>query len=441
MMNGYLLQINLFVLCLFEVWMCYAFVSHMIRQKIRPPVLNCVIVVIGVVIIGTGLYYNRNILFFADNVWTGSMVFGCIWMVLLFRKNIIETVELVVLYFSTVALLDFCFGFLALDYLQEQFWDKVYFMTLSWWSVLIYGLSRIVLLVIYLLMRKYLSSEFRVKECRIIFLLAAAGVCVLVKFYRWTLLYLAENAPVAKMDGVWISVLTILALLCVMLLLFFRTKVVQQEKDIIMIKCETQEKQFHEIQEITEQNQSLVHDMRNHIMILQELAQKEDISGINTYLQQIADGSSALTHQKWTGCKILDLLLNQKQREALQDGIVFWVVSTGTVKLALPENELVSLFGNLLDNAIEACQKIHAGKKEIKTIIERKNDMVFVKISNTVLHEPVMKDGELVTTKDDKGRHGYGLKNVKRIIEKNGGQIQFKMDEKVFSVCVTFFDN
>ncbi|MGN1156086.1 MAG: GHKL domain-containing protein [Agathobacter sp.] len=441
MMNDQLMQISLFALCVLEVVLCYVFVSHMVRIRIKPVKFEWVWVIVGVAIVGCALRFYRNILFFADNVWTGSMVFGCIWMVLLFRKNIIETVELVILYFSTVALLDFCFGFLVLDYLQEQFWNKVYFMTLSWWSVLIYGLSRIVLLGIYLLMRKYLSSEFRVKECRIIFLFAAVGVCVLVKFYRWTLLYLAENAPVAKMDGVWISVLTILALLCVMLLLFFRAKVVQQEKDIIMIKCETQEKQFHEIQEITEQNQSLVHDMKNHIMILQELAQKEDISGINTYLQQIADGSTALIHQKWTGCKILDLLLNQKQREALQDGIEFLVVSTGTVKIGLPENELVSLFGNLLDNAIEACQKIQAGKKEIKTIIERKNDMVFVKISNTVLHEPVMKDGELITTKADKGRHGYGLKNVKRIVEKNGGQIQFKMDEKVFSVCVTFFEN
>lgn len=208
-----------------------------------------------------------------------------------------------------------------------------------------------------------------------------------------------------------------------------------------MVKSEAQERQFYEVQAVTEKNYGLVHDMKNHVMILQELARKEDIEGVNTYLSQIAESSFAITHQKWTGCRVLDILLNQKQRIAEQVDIRFVVTSSGTIRFGLSDMELVSLFGNLLDNAMEACQKIPMGRKEIQTIIERKNDIVFVKVSNSVFSEPVMKDGELVSSKKEKDRHGYGLKNVKAILENHGGQIQYKYRDHVFSVLITFFDN
>lgn len=177
MMNGYLIQICLVVLCVLEVLLCYVFVSHMVRLTIKPSKLELLVVIIGILLVGGGLGFHRNILFFANNVWIWTMILSSAWMLIVLRRNIIETIELVVVYYSAGSMLDFFFAFLMMMHLQETFWNNVYFMTLSWWSVLIYALSRMVTLAIVLAIRKYLPRDFSVRDCRIVFLLVAVGMC------------------------------------------------------------------------------------------------------------------------------------------------------------------------------------------------------------------------------------------------------------------------
>lgn len=441
MMGKYLMQMCLVALCMLEVVLCYVIVSRMVRFRIKPEKLEWLVVIVGVALVGSGLGFYRNILFFANNVWMWTMIICAVWTLVILRRNVVETIELVVIYCGIVTLLDFFLAFLIMNHLQEQFWSHVWFMTMSWWGILIYAVSRALVLVLVLILHKLLPMEVEIKDYKIAFLVIAAGICLLVRFYYYLLWHLAETVPYVKIQSVCISVLVLLVLLFLIMLLFLKGKIMQRENESVMIKREAQEKQFHEVQAVTEKNYGLVHDIKNHILILKGLAEKEDIEGLNIYLAQIAENSFAITHQKWTGCHVLDILLNQKQQMSEQEGIQFTVFSSGTIRLGLSDMELVSLFGNLLDNAIEACRKVPVERRDIQIIIERKNDIVFAKVSNSVFREPVMKDGELVSCKQEKGRHGYGLKNVKAILENNGGDIQYKFSDQVFSVIITFFDN
>lgn len=440
-MNEYLIQICLMALSMLEIWMCYIFVARLVSPDARIPVWGKLIGAVGTVVMGLILAFYRHILFFADNVWTWTIIACCVWLVIILRKNIIEIIELVVIYGSMIALLDFFYAYMIMTLLQEQFWNEVYFMAASGWSVLIYALTRICALIMVLFVRKFLPDNFPVRECRTVFLLAAIGLCILVRFYNLLLWDLASAIPDVDIHVVCVSVLTIMALICVMMFLLFKGKVALREKDILIIKNEAQERQFREVKAITEKNHGIVHDMKNHILILRNLAKEEDLEGINTYLEQMAESSFVEIDQKWTGNQVLDILLNQKQRVAIQEGIQFDIVSNGTVMLGLSEMELVSMFGNLLDNAIEACQKIPPGERKICVFLERKNDMVMIRVSNSAQNAPIIKEGEVLTSKEDRSSHGYGLKNVNAIVEKAGGQIRYEYHNQTFVAQIMFFDN
>ena len=104
------------------------------------------------------------------------------------------------------------------------------------------------------------------------------------------------------------------------------------------------------------------------------------------------------------------------------------------------EREGCLLFGNLMDNAIEACEKISGGERWIRLRIEKEKYMLFMEISNSIEESPRMKNGRPVTTKTGRGKHGYGLRSVERIVSEHNGTAVYHVEEKSFSVSMTFLN-
>jgi sensor histidine kinase regulating citrate/malate metabolism len=91
-----------------------------------------------------------------------------------------------------------------------------------------------------------------------------------------------------------------------------------------------------------------------------------------------------------------------------------------------------------LDNAIDACKRIEQNDKWILLQIEIQKNFLFIKISNSIDEMPVMKKGIPVSTKQNKKRHGYGLKSVERIVNKYNGVITFRIEQNIFEVDISF---
>ena len=103
------------------------------------------------------------------------------------------------------------------------------------------------------------------------------------------------------------------------------------------------------------------------------------------------------------------------------------------------DSETCSLLGNLLDNAIEACMRMDDNAdKWISVKIENQKQLLFIKIENSVNEAPVMEKGRPVSVKRDKMRHGYGLKNVERILNKYDGTIVYLSRDKAFQIKLLF---
>lgn len=145
-----------------------------------------------------------------------------------------------------------------------------------------------------------------------------------------------------------------------------------------------------------------------------------------------------LENKIWTGHKILDFILNQKKEIAEKKGIDFDICVTALMEIPLSDGNLSVLAGNLLDNAIEACNKIETGKRWILFKLIKHRDMLLIEISNSIGEQPKIKNGELLTSKEHAWMHGYGLKSVRRIVEKNEGVLSFSIEENVFKIQVSF---
>lgn len=101
---------------------------------------------------------------------------------------------------------------------------------------------------------------------------------------------------------------------------------------------------------------------------------------------------------------------------------------------------MVSLFGNLLDNAIEACERMKGGDRWIQIQISRQKEILNIEISNSIEKVPEEKNEEFISSKENKKLHGYGMKSVRRIVERYTGEIFYQIQERKFCVRVTFFD-
>lgn len=105
----------------------------------------------------------------------------------------------------------------------------------------------------------------------------------------------------------------------------------------------------------------------------------------------------------------------------------------------IEEGDIFVILYNLLDNAIEACEKVPNGQRWIYLSLRQVNEMLMINIQNSFQVQPIYKKGELLTLKNDKHLHGLGMRSVKKIVLKYKGRIEYKAQQNVFDVSITFF--
>ncbi|MGW9531216.1 ATP-binding protein [Paenibacillus terrae] len=96
------------------------------------------------------------------------------------------------------------------------------------------------------------------------------------------------------------------------------------------------------------------------------------------------------------------------------------------------------VFGNLLDNAIEGCEKVTEGKKTMDIKIKYHEKQLYIEISNTF--NPVFVNSNFITHKKNRENHGFGLKSVKQIVKENSGILDIRTVADRFCVNIILWD-
>jgi sensor histidine kinase regulating citrate/malate metabolism len=168
---------------------------------------------------------------------------------------------------------------------------------------------------------------------------------------------------------------------------------------------------------------ALRHDMKNHILALQVLVQKKEMEEADNYLHSMQDFMKNPQEYVTTGNDTIDSLLNYKIQKAKD------VLKMVEMNISIPENlnfhsfDLNVVLGNLLDNAIDA--SVQTDEKKLKITMKLDKGVLFLNICNSCREIANGKKTMLETTKYDKTNHGIGLKNVRRIVEKYHGDMEF----------------
>lgn len=161
------------------------------------------------------------------------------------------------------------------------------------------------------------------------------------------------------------------------------------------------------------------HDLKHYIQRVREL------SGSGEELREMEDAVRQYETTVRCGNSTLDVLLTDKLYQCNSNQIDFSMMVQGAELGFMSSTDIVSLFSNALENAIECELRVEdAGKRCIALTVSRKGGFVCIHVENYCEERLELRDGLPVTTKADKGFHGFGVKSMRYVAEKYGGSIQ-----------------
>lgn len=189
-----------------------------------------------------------------------------------------------------------------------------------------------------------------------------------------------------------------------------------------------------------ENERKLTHDFQNHLTVIRGMLEgNAERSEIVSYLDQTAQYTTSASLSITTNRSAADVLFNQKYAVARQKGIAFQVRLDDLSGFPLPDNALVVLLSNLLDNAIEACDRMPDGTARwILVKMSVGKEECLLSMENAVSAPVEIDHNQIRTTKADSTRHGYGMRNIHSIVDAYDGYCTMKCDEKSFRFAATF---
>lgn len=188
--------------------------------------------------------------------------------------------------------------------------------------------------------------------------------------------------------------------------------------------------------------QKLRHDMRNHISMISYLANENNIEGLKMYLKELQVPLVATSIIHIHNQPELSALINSKYKIAMQNHIKVDIDVDLKNKLAIPLYDLSIIYGNVLDNAIEASLQISEQKREISLYTGMVNDYLIIDCINCFEKRNLQyKKGQYLTSKKDSSLHGKGLKIIEEIVESYDGDVTVEIENNHFKVHITLNNN
>lgn len=170
---------------------------------------------------------------------------------------------------------------------------------------------------------------------------------------------------------------------------------------------------------------------------LNALAMRDGVS--RAAMDDLSESISIYDTRISTGNKLLDVLLTEKSLYCEQNKITLSCMADGKQLEFIEPGDLYCLFGNLLDNALEAVKAIAQDERRVINLaVKAKDGMVFVQEENYFDGKIVFENGLPLTTKEDKSYHGFGMHSLRMIVTKYGGELTSYVIDDIFHLNIIF---
>lgn len=189
-------------------------------------------------------------------------------------------------------------------------------------------------------------------------------------------------------------------------------KISKENIDLINLKCHDMKHQIREIGNSKQLSREVIDDLEKSISVYDSVVKTEN--------------------------EALDIILTEKSFKCLKHNIILNCIADGKQLNFMKNSDVYSLFGNALDNAIEAVLRLHDREKRVIGLkVYSVGGLITVNIRNFYDGELEL-DGEGLprTTKKDKEQHGFGLKSIRLVAEKYGGNLSVALKENIFNLNI-----
>lgn len=193
---------------------------------------------------------------------------------------------------------------------------------------------------------------------------------------------------------------------------------------------------YQMLQEQYERMERLRHDMKNHITGLQGLWKNREWEKMGSYLDQMLQEGELGSGEEASGSRTVDALLYRKHRQAQKEGIAWESGVQIPEKCPVDEYDLCVLFGNILDNALEACGRMEEKERRFVSIQSEVIKKCFLLEVRNSTGESGEGRPERPGGKENSREHGIGLLNIRDTVEKHNGVVETGIEDGVFTISI-----
>ena len=299
-------------------------------------------------------------------------------------------------------------------------------------------LSKIVTLLFILIIRfskhKMLRTAFR-REIFIAFLIPISTICVLLLQYEYYL-SISEFTPF----------FTTLSTLCYLFMLISNLVVfniidriyqnIEQEVQIQIANelITQQETQYLQLLSHNQNISKIKHDEKNLLFgLLSDIREQKYADAITVLEERL----QILQEPLPIDCKnsVISTIIISKEQEAQKSGIELCAEYQGLPQINIPATDIAIILGNILDNAIEAVQRISDDRpKTINLLVKAVHDNILIIVKNPTWTDIDVTN--LKSEKSDKHQHGYGILNIRNLVQQHQGDAIFTCENKIFETRV-----
>lgn len=233
----------------------------------------------------------------------------------------------------------------------------------------------------------------------------------------------------------------IYAIVCCILLLsiqfgIFEKSAIEEQNAILYQILHKEKEQHRRLKENIESINIKTHDIKHQISAIRQYANSKEA---NEYLDDLEKSVTSFGNYAKTGNETLDIILTEKSFYCEQHNIKFSCIVDGSKLGFMKSTDIYSLFGNALDNAIEAVKDIDDVEKRTITINVREvSGVLGIHFDNYCNNNVRFVNSLPQTTKNNTQTHGYGVRSIQYIVYKYKGTLAFKLENNIFTLNITF---
>lgn len=425
-----------YIFCLLDIYTLYRFFRAMFEVKARKKKVMLYLFFAALCIFATNMYGNTVVNLMVSPIIT----FLFVWLV--YRISMVNGIIYSIIFFAifaggeVVGVIFVQFLSIYLPMSAEPWYrtDGIYFL----WFLYAFRFAELFLIEKFV---KKLGIEKRNDYAWYLLILPVSSIVILSSF-----LYM--DFPAQTFLQILMCVAAFLvhfSNIFIFLILAKVTSLIQKERDeeLHSMKQTMEGKQIERVSRLNEKYRNYMHDIHNYFGNIRMLALKGEtqkivhiINAVEGELQEDIGGTF------YCGNEVLNAILEDKKIKAEKVDIDFQIQIERFLNLDfLSEADTVSLFGNLLDNAIEAAARCEETNRIVKFRIYMGNTyMLVADIENTFCIQAKREGESLVSTKREEGIHGLGMNIVKKLAEKYGGSLEWEEEENIFR-CILSLSN